>query len=181
MLIETLKNHNIINRFICNECSDNSISIEVDKNILPDDLLIIKVDDYYNSLNENRPKSPDCLIIQRCKENSYNIYIIELRNIDSPDGFTVAEIMEKFCTCLDNFMLERFGDIFYHEHFDYLIIKLYFVSDPYHHKRSPEKKDKMRGTKIDTLLAERIPKYFGKYIYIEHKPPPYTIGNCKTK
>ena len=181
MLIDLLKKDVVVNQYFCAECKENDISIEIDNTINADDILIIKVDDYYNAnvpLND-RPKSPDCLIIQRCSENSYSICIVELKNIKNQDGFTVKGIEEKFITCLDDFMSNRFAHYFHKNLFDYKNIKLYFIADPYGFKESPERQLKMRGHKLDLLIAIRIPKYFGKHLYIDNKLPNPKINNCK--
>ena len=181
MLIDVLKKDAIISRYFCGECKENDVSIEIDNSIVADDILVIKVDDYYNANVplETRPKSPDCLIIQRCSDNTYILYIVELKNIKNQDGFTVKGIEEKFITCLDDFMSVRFANYFHNNLYDYKSIKLYFISDPYNFKENPEKQLKMRGHKLDLLIAIRIPKFFNKHLYIDHKIPNPKINNCR--
>ena len=181
MLIESLKADAIISQYLCMECKENDISIDIDPTISANDIVIIKVDDYYNAHLHPQPKSPDCLIVQRCSENNFMIYIVELRNIKSQEGFTIKEIEAKFNTCLDDFMSQRFGQYFHHESCTYKNIKLFFISDPYDFKNFPGKQLKMRGHKLDLLMAIRIPRYFDKYLFIDHKLPNPKINNCKTE
>ena len=111
-LIENLKKNKDLQDFFCSECSENNISINIHPEIDFNDLLIIKVDDYYNKNIPNPSPSPDCLIIQRCKPKYFNIYIVELKNIDSQHGFTLSNIVSKFTTCLEDFMNNIFSSYF---------------------------------------------------------------------
>ena len=181
MLIDLLKADPVISQYLCNECKEHEVSIEIDPKIIDNDILIIKIDDYYNKMEPliSRPKSPDCLIIQRCYENNYILYIVELKNIKNQDGFTVKGIEEKFITCLDDFMSIRFANYFHNNSFYYKNIKLFFIADPYGFKKNPEMQLKMRGHKLDLLIAIRIPRYFGKHLFIDHKIPNPQINSCK--
>ncbi len=179
MLIDLLKNDAVISQYLCKECSENDVSIEIDKDIESEDVLIIKIDNYYNKLVHKPPPSPDCLIIQKCSKNNFIIYIVELKNIESPKFFKIENIKQKFITCLDDFMSIRFAKYFHDEEPNYLNIHLIFISDPYDFKNIPVKQEKMSGYKLDALLAQRIPKYFNKYLYINHKIPNPKINNCR--
>lgn len=178
MLIEQLKNEPLVNQCFCDECKENDVSIDIDASIDKKNLLIIKVDKFYNDYIDPQPKSPDCLIIQHCGENNYSMYLIELRDIKGPGGFDTKEIEQKFITCLDDFMSQRYGNHFHDPQYNYNNIRLVFISDPYGFKQNPAKQDKMRGHKFDLLNAIRIPKYFDKHLYIEPKIPNPIIKNC---
>jgi len=180
MLIDLLRNDAVISQYFCNECAENDVSIEIDSSIAADDMLIIKVDNYYNKSVPHPPESPDCLIVQRCSENTFLIYIVELKNISSPKYFKVENIRQKFITCLDDFMSNRFAKYFHQDKITYSNIRLIFISDPYNFKNVPVRQEKMTGYKLDTLLAQRIPKYFGLHLYIDHKLPNPKINNCRT-
>jgi hypothetical protein len=91
----------------------------------------------------------------------------------------VKDIVEKFITCLEDFMSIRFADYFYNLSIDLRNISLLFIADPYGFKENPNKQLKMYGHKLDSLMAQRIPKFFGKYLYIEHKLPDPTINKCQ--
>jgi len=178
MLLNLLRNDVAINRYLCNFCAENGVTINIDSTISQNDILIIRVDHYYNHLVQNPDCSPDCLIIQRYQKNIYNIYIVELRNINSPDGFRIKDVVEKFITCLGDFMSERFANYFYNSTFEFKNIFLLFITDPYHFRENPDKQLKMKGHKLDSLMAQRVPKFFGKHLYIEPKIPDPTIKKC---
>lgn len=179
MLLQQLKNDPIVSRFIDVTCSENGISANIDETIHPDNILIIKVDRFYNSEVQNPAPSPDCLVILKCSESTYRIFIIELKDIGRPERFTVENVKQKFITCLDDFMSARFGEYFHDGQFNYDEIKLLFITDPYNFKGNPEKQLRMRGHKLDALIAQRIPKFFNKHLYIEYKLPNPTIRNCQ--
>ena len=125
MLLETIKKHSELSKFIHSKCEDEGICIDFDNRISQKDVLVIKVDDFYNNLKLSKvPASPDCLIVQKCRFG-FAIYIVELKGIKSSKGFVVENMLEKFSTCIDDFICKRFKDVL---EIDYKRIKLYFVS-----------------------------------------------------
>ncbi|WP_156109213.1 hypothetical protein [Hymenobacter sp. APR13] len=112
MLINNLRSFALILPHIKDECCENGFAACVDPAINKDDFIIIKVDEYYNSLSIKRPPSPDCLIIIRCSQGDFNIYIVELRDIASSEGFEIEKIREKFLTCLNDFMMGVLSQFF---------------------------------------------------------------------
>ena len=98
MLIDLLKQDPIIQKYICQSCSENGIEVSIDGAINVDRILVIKVDDFYNSEVIQPNCSPDCLIIQQCN-GYFNIYIVELRNVNGPKGIKVSQIEEKLNDC----------------------------------------------------------------------------------
>lgn len=178
MLIDLLRNDESIIRYICDECQENGIGINISNEVDKENLLIIKIDNYYNHLVKDPDCSPDCLIIQRCGKNIFSICIVELRNVKNSQGFKISEITKKFNTCLSDFMGIKFGNYFHNRLFDIKKIDLVFISDPYGFKRKPNKQVYMRGHKLDMLMAQRIPKYFNKHLYIKHHIPNPTLNKC---
>lgn len=177
-LLEKIKSNATLSKYLCDQCSENGISLQISNTITEDDFLIIKVDDYYNAEVHPSPASPDCLIVQKCADGRYLIYIVELKDIIDQHGFTLDNMKEKYNTCLDDFMGNRFGDVFHDYNFIIKTIKLYFITDPYGFKEKPDKQLNMRGHKLDSLMAIRIPKYFNLHLYIEHRLPNPTILPC---
>ena len=177
MLIDLLRNDPTISKYICDLCSENGIEFIIDPKISKENLLIIKIDAFYNKEVTNPDCSPDCLVIQRC-ENHFDIHIVELRNVCGPKGIKILEIEEKFITCLDDFMSQRFGNYFYDPTITINHLKLFFITDPYNFKKNPEKQLSMRGHKLDILMSIRIPKFFNKHLYIEHLLPNPTMLLC---
>lgn len=178
MLIELLRGDAVLSKFICNTCSENGVAISLSNQILEDSFVILRVDSYYNLIVKQPDKSPDCLILQKCADGGYRIFIVELRQIRNQNGFSVEGIVEKFDTCLNDFLYNRFGNYFHNRNFNIKSIKLYFISDPYGFKENPERQYYLRGHKLDMLMAQRIPKYFGLHMYIEPHLPSPVINPC---
>jgi hypothetical protein len=178
MLIDWLKADAVISKFIRMSCSENNVAVTLSNEINPNDLVIIKVDAFYNEEVKNpEDPSPDCLIIQKCNGH-FHIYIVELKNVNNQKNISVENIVQKFITCLDNFMSERFGNYFHHEDVDIKSLKLFFISDPYGFKANPGRQLTLRGHKFDVLNSIRIPMFFNMHLYIEPHIPDPTINKC---
>lgn len=170
MLIDELKQFEPIQEHIADECAENGCKADIDKSIGKDAFIIIKPDSYYNSMSGIRPPSPDCLIIIRCGENEYNIYIVELKDISNSGGFSITNIREKFNTCLNDFMQGILSDFFINSNYIIRDVKLFFVTDPYD-ELSGSRIRLSKTTKMDALLAMNTkPFRFGeKRLGIEHR------------
>lgn len=177
MLIDWLRNDPTISQYICNTCSENGMELIIDGRINPLNLLIIKVDAFYNAEVKHPDCSPDCLVIQKCN-NHFDVYIVELKNVKDKCGIVLTNIIEKFITCLDDFMSHRFGNYFHHEEVEINVLKLFLISDPYNFKSNPERQLKMKGHRLDLLMATRIPRFFNKHLYIEPRLPNPTVLLC---
>lgn len=107
-MIEKIKKHPILAHYITDACCENDISVTFDDKLNADDYVIIKVDDYYNSLNiEKRPASVDCLIVRKCVDNGYGLTLVELKNIRTTQGFEIDNLKEKFDTTLNDFIKKK--------------------------------------------------------------------------
>lgn len=88
MLLSQLRASPVTRNILCDECSENAFKADLNPVINPIDYVIIKVDSYYNSLPmEERIPAPDCLIVVRCGEGEYSIYVVELKDISGLRGF----------------------------------------------------------------------------------------------
>ena len=104
MLIQKIQGDSILSKFICDDCEENGVGINIGLEVKREDFIIIKVDDYYNKLVQNPPKSPDCLIIQHCGENRFVLYLIELKGIKSLKTEKMSNIRDKFQECFNDFI-----------------------------------------------------------------------------
>ncbi len=147
-------------------------------NILDDNYVVVRMDKYYTSLNlghlRQTPPSIDCLIVLKCSDGSFIIYLIELKNIKRPSGFEAPNIYMKFKTAIEDFMSVRFKDIFLDPGYRIKNIHLYFVSNPYRLKDISHKRE---GTKMDKLLSYKPFQFRGitRAIKIENKISSPTI------
>jgi len=169
MLFNKIKSHSVLSQFIHERCEENGICVELDSRIPKENVLTLKVDEFYNSLHlDNTPASPDCLIIVKCFNEGYSMTIVELKNIDSSSkGFVLDNLFEKFVTCFYDFICNRFSDIL---KIDYKRIQLYFVSKIEIYKRDASLKIK--------LLQSKPIIYNGKRYYIAARMPTPAIKPC---
>jgi hypothetical protein len=167
-MIQKIKNHNILSPFTEDTCCENGICVSFDENLEPNNYVIIKVDNYYNSLNlAATPPSVDCLIIRRCINGGYGLTIVELKDIGTGAAFTIDNMKGKFNTTLNNFIKRRFKELL---NIEYNEIKLYFVSNIDIYKRD-------LGLKMEVLINTQF-DFNGKKLMIQPKMPTPTIKNC---
>lgn len=176
MLIDNIRESLVLQSYLRDICEDEGICVDINPVISSKDYIIIKVDDFYNSIDpkflglEKTPPSPDCLIILKCADNNYSLTIVELRNVQSSKGFTVKEIKEKFETCLNDFMLIRFKEYF---DYSYKKINLFFVNKIELHRASEYEDNR----KARILINESL--YFrDKELKIKFKMPTPAINPC---
>lgn len=175
-MINQIKYDKPLKAFICYECEENRYAVEMAEDIGSDDFVVIKVDNYYNSLKlKKTPPSIDCLLPLKCCENVFIIYLIELRNVKSPEGFETRNIYDKFKTTIENFMGRRFRNIFLNERYVIRSLQLYFVTAAYGKTGGNWRKE---GTKLDVLRSMKPFKFRGKRYQIKHKLPNPLIGKC---
>ena len=162
MLFERIKRDAILAQFIRDKCEDEGICVDIDQRISEDKVLIIKVDDFYNSLNiEKRPPSPDCFILVQCEThvNEFCLTIVELKGTER---FDIDNVIGKFTTCLDHFMGVEFKKYFNR---DYSKIQLLLVSQTEIYKRDI-------GLKMKVLINKKLTFRDKKYMITPKMPTP---------
>ena len=169
-------------------CSENNVEVCLSKGLedtADDKLLILKIDAYYSSENgmHNPPASVDCLMLVKCDTNDcYDMYIIELRDINSPNGFDKKNIVEKFTTTINEFLSVKFKNIFYNDMYCFNSFKCYFVTDPYGCSgMTQEQYDEhihAKGLKLDYFNSLKPFVFRDKLAMIEPKLPNPMIREC---
>ncbi len=168
MLLERIREDEVLLKYLSDDCEEVGVCVTLDNRIAKDAYVIIKVDNYYNSEVVKPPPSPDCLIVQECAQlETYMITIVELKSIKSSRGFTVANMTEKFTTCLNDFMDKRFGDYFNR---DFIKVELLFVSHVKNYRRDA-------GSAIEILLEKKFP-FRGKRLMMKLRASGFTIKPC---
>jgi len=110
-LIENIYKNKSLAFFLSKECCENDVCVTFDVGISQDDYVVVKIDNYYNSLHlERTPASLDCLIIRECENGGYALTLVELKNITSSSRFDLSNVIEKFETCFNDFIMKRFDD-----------------------------------------------------------------------
>jgi len=167
-MIKKIKSHDILANFIEDTCCENEICVSFDDGIPASNYAIIKVDNYYNSLNlVKTPASIDCLIIRKCIKTGYGLTLVELKKNETGKGFEIKNMQEKFETTLYDFIKNRFKHLL---DINYSEIKLFFVSRQEIHKRD-------LGLKMEVLINIKF-KFDNRTLMINPKMPTPTIKNC---
>ncbi len=185
-MISRIKNNPNLRDYLRYQIEDEGIEVEVDQKLLENEYAGIKVDDYYHGLRQSViPKAVDYVVAVDNSCDSYCLYILEMKNVNSPKHLSVKDIQEKFKTTIDDFLSNRFQDIFMADKYKYRLIKLYLVSDAYgvggkyqthsEYVKYLEKINKKDSLKVDRNLSSKIFKFRNKYLKIEYDIPPNPI------
>lgn len=167
-MLRKIRNHPVLRNLIKDSCCENGICVSFAEDIDRDNTIILKVDEFYNTLGlEETPPSIDCFIIRKCVNGGYGLTLVELKNIHSSKGFDIQKMKGKFVTTIDDFMKTRFKEPL---DVDYKTIKLFFVSNIEVYRRD-------LGLKMEVLMNTRF-KINGRQHMIQPRMPDPTISNC---
>lgn len=172
-------------------CRENDVGATIASDLLDvngdlnhDRVIVLKLDALYSSQNmHNPPPSPDYLVIVKCCDESYEAYIIELRDVGQTGAVRSAQILPKFRTATDNFLSVKYRHIFFDgEDIKFKRLKLYLVTDPLNLKgktlSEAEYQNRIRGTVLDAY-ASLAPIVVGRRAYlIEPVLPDPTVLAC---
>jgi len=187
-MITQIKSEDVLKPFLTDKCEDNGVCAIIESSINEDDIAIVKVDDYYN-FNEkspNIPPSADFLLSVDCTRDSYVLYVVEFKNIQSPKGFDIKNVYEKFRTTVDDFMSKRFAHIYCNKNYKIIDLCIYFIADPYRlkkagvssyheYKASKVARGKTDSTRIDNLLSQKPLRFREKLYLIKYDLSPNPI------
>ncbi len=172
-MIEKIYNTAALQPFLHKDCCENEVCVTFDEALIHENFVVIKVDDYYNSLHlEKTPPSPDCLIVRKCENGGFGLTIVELKTATSAKHIPLENIKEKFNTCINHFVSNEFSDLLLQ---DYKDVKLYFVSKIDIYNKKNKKAD--LGLKLEALINTRF-EYNGKKHMIQPMMPNPTIKRC---
>ena len=188
-MIQMIKSCKELTPYLQNIIEDERIEVGIEENLKDDQFAIIKVDDYYNNLHlAFPPKSIDFAVVVDCECASYVLYLLELKNVNSPKKLNIKDIQEKFETTINDFLSVRFEKIFLADKFKYKAVKLYLVSNAYglsgkngtyeEYKKIEEKKQKIQkkdSLRVDFNLGSKYYRFRGKIVKINYDIPPNPI------
>lgn len=129
-MITQIRNNKQLKDYCHDVIEDAGVSVTVDSSLGMDDYVGIKVDEYYqnNTKGDNCPKAVDFIVPVDCVNNAYVLYILELKG-GKNKNYTTENIYEKFDTAINDFVKNRFKNIFYADKYKYKEIFLYLVSE----------------------------------------------------
>lgn len=188
-MVQEIKSCKELIPYLKNLIEDEGIEVGIEQSLEDKQIAIIKVDEYYNDLHlALPPKSIDFAVVVDCECLSYVLYLLELKNVNSPKKLNIRDIQEKFETTIKDFLSERFKNIFLADKYKYKDVKLYLVSDAYglsgkygtyeEYKKIQEKKQKVQGRdslRVDFNLGSKLYKFRGRIVKINYDIPPNPI------
>lgn len=168
-------------------CAENDLEVEICEALLVrgdlnDRLIkILKVDDFYNTRDfATPPKSIDCLIVVKCASGSYELILVELRDVRSSRNVKPRDIIEKFRNTFETFLSHDFASVF--ENPDYHISKVeaWLISDPFQSSGLSEEeyRRKIKGTVLDAIQSARPFEFRDHRVPIKPLRPPTTQQVC---
>jgi hypothetical protein len=172
MLINDLRADASLAPYIRQTCCETDFCVDFDPAIPADDYLVVKVDDFYNAAvpNPDTPKSPDCLIVQRCAAGHFHVHVVELKNVKYQSDLDQEAIWDKFHTCLTDFMSDRFRSYFYKEDYDFKL-QLYLVA-------GRVRPSYTMNFELDWLLSIRPLQFANKFYGVKPENPNPLIRPC---
>ena len=184
-MITKIKNDPRLRIYVRDKIEDEGIEVQVDQNLDESEFASIKVDEFYNGLHHAViPKSVDFVVVDNSCD-SYNLYILELKNVNSPQKLIIKDIQEKFSNTISDFLSGRFKAIFLSDRYKYRDIKLYLVSDAYgiggkyetyeKYAKYMERINKKDSLKVDRNLGSKLYKFKNRYLRIEYDIPPNPV------
>ena len=186
-MIQQINQTDGLKKYITHEIEDAGLAVAVDSKLNLDEYIGIKVDDYYMGLHlrGETPNAVDFIVTVDCQWDAYCLYILELKNVKSPKGYTTKDIIEKFETAIDRFIKEDFKEIFLNDKYKYKEIKLYLVTSAYGKAlgqknyqsyiellRKINQKDTLTN---DWTLSNKLFKFQKRILRIEREIPPNPV------
>ena len=172
---------------LARSCDENDIHVDVCEELLVngdlnDDLIrVIKVDRYYGNCKlKETPKSVDCLIVIKCADGGYGVYLVELRNAGSSKGVRPTDILSKFRNTFEDFLIRRFPEIFGSEDFNVNFVLAWLVTDPFRGRGLPAAvyDRKIKGTVLDVYQTQKPFRWRTFSILIKPELPNPEICVC---
>jgi hypothetical protein len=167
-IIEDIRNTPALTPFVVNECCERGANLLVSDSIDQDRYEMIKVDDYYNSLSTEIPKSVDCLIVHVCSSFGRILHLCELKSYSTSGHLSIEDIIEKFRATIDDFIETRFYEPI--GKYDYHKMNPVFIS-------KINRRDKSQ--KLTLFMAKKNKVHFRGINYtIQVKPNGFEIVDC---
>lgn len=185
-MIQQIKSCKQLKPYLKEVIEDEKLEVEISKQLDLAKLVIIKVDDYYAGLHlAVIPKAIDYLVVVDCECDAFVMYLLELKNVDSPKFLDIKAIHEKFSNTIYDFLSNRFAEIFLNDKYKYKEILLYLVSDAYRlsgryknfkeYRSLCQKINKRDSLKIEMNLGSKLFRFKGKLLRILYDIPPNPI------
>ncbi|NCU32066.1 MAG: hypothetical protein EOM23_03835 [Candidatus Moranbacteria bacterium] len=153
-------------------CEEEGVKVAVCPELLIDgeaddsQILILKIDRYYNTQNFAKPpKSIDCLIVIDNKGNRFSLDLLELKSTKYLKRIKFRDIHTKFKTTIENFMKIDFKTIFLSEKYKVIDIELHLVAG--HNFSQEQFRRKIKAPLLDAAQSFKPFEFRGHIKQIE--------------
>lgn len=167
-MLTAIKSDDRLKPFLKNVCEEKGGSrdtlIEVEQSV-KDHITVVKVEEYYDSITHPKHiKKIDCLSVSS-KNKRTNLYLIEIKEPRvNFKRIRSKDIVKKFEDTVNDFMTDKFGDIFLNKKFIVSDFKTYYVSSLFENK-------KLKEIQNESLLLNKTLEFRGIFSMIEKKHP----------
>jgi len=176
-MINKIKQHFFLQQFIDTECCENDVEATISKNISTEDYVILDMDAYYKALkNKKIPPSVDCLILIRCSDGKYKLFLVELKDLETDKYLKKSNLIGKYNTTINDF-LETYSSTFSFNG-NLKDFKLLLVTNPYNWSDNCKMNERLKSTKLNFLNTMPPFRYNGFIKKIELELPNPIIQNC---
>lgn len=178
-MFDEIRNHPDLADFRCRTCEENNVAVKVcdeltDNGELRQDLIdILKIDAYYNNRVHQPDPSIDCLIVIKTGHREFGLTLVELKNVSHRRHLGIHRIGKKFKTTIQDFLSNRFADIFTSIDFTLSYFRLWLVTNPGILPPMPSEKHRKRfkTSELERCLIEKPHNFRGNVAHIECVPP----------
>jgi len=175
-MIDSILQDQQLHALVRQACAENGLYVDIDSSLLNGDVLnfdkiiILKPDAYYCSkFMVSPPPSIDYIVVVKCTDETYKLYLIELRDCNGSSLVKRKVIEKKFLTIATDFFEKKFPDIFSKDRYKISSIKLWLVADPFNTATIDQEmyEKKIKGTVIEQYLSMKPISVLGKLALIE--------------
>ncbi|MCU0425829.1 MAG: hypothetical protein MUF71_09415 [Candidatus Kapabacteria bacterium] len=150
--IENIRRDAELAPFICEECYEKGVGVELHPSLTNETAVIVKIDSYYASLKlADTVPSADCLIFQDAENQRFCLFVVELKSQNYSAGLSIEQLRDKFETSLNDFVAKRFKSHFVINPAKYKKIRCYLRS-----KINPGYTQKARSLSLEALINKPI-------------------------
>lgn len=157
---------------------ENGYGVVIESTMPISSYLAIDIDHFYHHIGlQQVPEIADILLASQrlSASDEFHIYIIEMKNICSPKNFTVSNIYNKFHTAIEDFMKNKYSDVFMDANINITKFRLLFITDAYKLKQKGLSENQIRSflseTKIAALQAMPLFCYRDFKVHVEYELP----------
>jgi hypothetical protein len=154
-MLNKIKTNSTLKQFLTYKLLENDVGIIINEDMPQDSFVAIDIDKYYHHIGlKTIPAIADLLLVaQKLSQNElHHVYVVEMKNIDSPRKFTVKNIYDKFYTAIEDFMKIKYADIFMDEKYKIERFRLFFISDAYRLKKTGKTDEQIKSFLLDTKI-----------------------------